>query len=124
MSAKNKELIQKINKAFSKGDIGFVLAHLTEDVKWNIVGLPVINGKDDFLNAMKMMEYAVRGFPDSTVKKIIAEGNYVVVESTGNIKSGIPYNPSYCDVYRLKDGKIQELSTYVVDITLNEDAKS
>ena len=118
MSAKNKKLIKKINEAFSKGDTEFVLDNLADNIRWNIVGLPTISGKGDFLKTMEMFE--LENFPDITVKNIIGEGDYVVVESTGTAvtKTGQPYNPAYCDVYLLKDGKIQELTTYVVDTTL------
>ena len=117
----NKKLIIRLNEAFSKGDTEFILNNLTDDIRWNIVGMPSINGKKDFLKAMQMME--LESFPDITINNVIAEGNYVVVESSGsaNTKTGKPYNPSYCDIYRVKDGKIQELTTYIVDITVNNE---
>ena len=118
MSAKNKELVEKINKAFSKGNTELVSVHLADNIRWNIVGMPTISGKNNFLNTMKMM--AIESFPDIVIKNIIAEGNYVVVESMGNDKTGGSYNTSYCDVYYFKNKKIHELTTYIVDITLNE----
>ena len=118
MSIKNKNLVKKINEALSKGNTEFVSVHLADDIRWNIVGMPTVSGKSEFLKTMKMM--VIESFPDITVKNIIAEGDYVVVESTGNAKTGESYNPSYCDVYHLKDEKIQELTTYIVDVTSNE----
>ncbi len=38
----------------------------------------------------------------------------------GTTKTGELNSPAYCDVYRLKGGKIEELTTYVVDTTLNK----
>ncbi len=67
---------------------------------------------------MEMME--IESFPDIEIKNIIAEGDYVVVESISNTQTGKLNNPAYCDIYRLKDGKIQELTTYVVDTSSNE----
>ena len=63
-------------------------------------------------------------FPADNVKNIIAEGEYVVVESTGKseTKTEISNSPAYCDIYRIKDEKIQELTTYVVDTALNSEA--
>lgn len=128
-STKNKELIKKINKAFLKGKVEFVLAHLDENIKWNIVGMPLVQGKNNFLETIEMMEAASDDCPDITVKNIIAEGEFVVVESSGNhsdkegeadhIKSFIP---SFCDIYHIKNGKIIELTTYIVDISSASDS--
>lgn len=115
MPANNKQILQMIMQAFSKHNKEFVLSHLAEDIKWNIVGMPVIEGKNNFLNAMKMLE--LESFTSVNIKNIIAEGEYVVVESESCIKynSGISDNTAHCDIYRFKDGKIHEVTTYAVD---------
>jgi ketosteroid isomerase-like protein len=113
MSTKNKELVKKINDALSKGNTEFVIAHLADDITWNIVGMPAVNGKSEFLKTMKMM--VIESFPDIAVKNIIAEGDYVVVESTGK-----NLDNSFCDIYHLKNEKIWELTTYIVDTSVNE----
>ena len=116
---KNKELLQMIMEAFSNNEMEFVLSHLADDVSWNIVGMPVIRGKREFLEALKTME--LENFTSVNIKNIIAEGNYVVVESvrkTGT-KTMTLNNPSYCDIYCITDGKIREITTYAVD-TSNE----
>ena len=117
MPAKNKELLQMIMEAFSNYNTGFVLAHLADNIKWNIVGMPVIRGKSEFLKAVKTME--LENFPSANVKNIIAEGEYVVVECAekNNIKAGISGAPAHCDIYRFKNGKINEVTTYAVDTT-------
>jgi len=125
MLLKNKELTKMITEAFFKGNTEFILPHLAEDIKWNIVGMPVIFGKSDVIKTMEMINPAFAGCPDLAVKNIIAEGDYVVVESSGNNYSSFvnrdtiekQCNPAYCDVYRFKNGKIQELTTYIVDTT-------
>jgi ketosteroid isomerase-like protein len=120
MSAKNKELVKKINEALSKGDFEFVSAHLADNVRWNIVGMPIVSGKNDFLETMKSI--IIEDFSAIAINNIIAEGDYVVVESrcNANAKTKESYNPSCCDIYHLTNGKIQDLTTYIVDITLNE----
>lgn len=115
MSEKNKELIQKINEAFAKGDVDVFSEYLSDDTRWNIIGISTIIGKSRIMNAMEMKE--LESLPVVTVKNVVAEGDSVVVESTGKAtrKVGPPYNASYCDVYRLKDGKIEEFTTYVIE---------
>ena len=79
MSEKNKELVKKINQSFLKGNAEEVSEYIDENIKWNIVGMPVINGKNNFIETMEMME--LENFPDIKIKNIIAEGDFVVVES-------------------------------------------
>jgi ketosteroid isomerase-like protein len=120
MPVENKKLIQKINEAFTSGNIDFVLAHLEENIKWNIIGMPAITGKNNFLKAVKMFELG--NFPSANIKNIIAEGEYIVVESTMETSDNVQTcSPAYCDIYRFRDGKIQELTTYVVDTAMNDD---
>ncbi len=114
MATTNKEIWQQINDAFENGDMKFYEAHLANDIHWNILGneKPII-GKKEFLEVMKMQD--LESFPEITITNIVAEGDYVVVESTGKatIKTGKQYNQTYCDIYQFKDGKIQNLTTYL-----------
>jgi uncharacterized protein len=47
--------------------------------------------------------------------RMIAEGDYVVVEARGKVttKSGKAYNNSYCYVCRLLNGKLVEITEYM-----------
>jgi len=108
---KNKMLIKNMNLALLKGNSVFVLVHLAEDFRWNIVGMPQVIVKKDFLETVTAL--ALQNFNIINITNIIAEEDYVVVESTGK-----PYTPSYCDIYRVREDKIQSLTTYVVDTSL------
>jgi ketosteroid isomerase-like protein len=116
MSAENKELIQRINKAFSEGNTEVLLENLADDACWNVIGITSIVGKKNI--AKEMQKHDFETTPVVTVKNIIAEGDAVMVESTGRAtrKTGIPYMALYRDVYRLKDGKIKEFTTYVIEV--------
>jgi ketosteroid isomerase-like protein len=50
-----------------------------------------------------------------TAERIIAEGNFVVVEARGDnlTKTGKPYCNRYCFVFRVCDGKLKELTEYL-----------
>lgn len=125
MSEKNKELIKKINAAFIKGKVERVAGYIDRNIRWNIVGMPQIKGKDDFIKTKEMM--LRESFPNIKIKNIVAEGDFVVVESADidesdtdkEIKSGKPFTPSYCDIYLIRNGKIYELTTYIVDVSVN-----
>ncbi len=122
MATINRALWQQINNAFENGDMNFYEAHLADDIRWNILGNKnPIKGKPEYLEVLKMQD--LESFPKVTIVNIIAEGDYVVVESTGKAttKKGKPYNQTYCDIYRFKDDKIQEVTTYL-DTAISKEA--
>ncbi len=120
MSAKNKNIVLGFMNEFIGGNESSFINYLTDDIRWNIVGMPPIRGKENFIQAMEMMDLwksslMKGGRTSAKVEKIIAEKEYVVVES-----SGLNHNSANCDIYRIINGKIGEVTTYLVDTTLNE----
>ncbi len=118
MSIKNKKIIERIIKEFTIKNNGFILELLADDIRWNIVGMPPISGKSNFISAFEMMELWQKSSTkiedashSCSIKNIIAEGDFVVVESKGAKND----SPAYCDIYHLRGGKIDELTTYIVD---------
>ncbi len=105
--------IKKISEEFAKGNLEFSAAYLADDIKWNILGNSSIIGKQQVLEVSKMSQ--LENFPVITIKNIIAEGNYVVIESTGKArtKSGKHYNQIYCDIFYFQNEKLQEITTYL-----------
>ena len=113
MKTTNGQLQIKISEKFAKGDFEFTDMYLADDIKWNILGETSIEGKEQVLEVSKMLQ--LEYFPVITIKNVIAEGNYVVIESTGEAttKNGKPYNQTYCDVFKFKEGQLKEVSTYL-----------
>ena len=112
MSANNKAIIAKANKAFEQNDVEALLALCTEDFKWTMVVSPAAVGK---AAVRKWMAQAPPELPKFTVDAVIADGVYVtcVGDMTMPEKGEVvPYG--YCDVWRLKDGKIVELKAFVI----------
>jgi ketosteroid isomerase-like protein len=114
MSVKNKELIEKVNAAFTKGDNEGFLSFCAEDVEWTMVGDKAVKGKDAIRKWMASMGNMEP--PKFTVNHIIAEGDFGMAygDMTMKDKDGkaVPY--SYCDIYRFRDNKIVELRSYVI----------
>jgi limonene-1,2-epoxide hydrolase len=119
MQVTNKELIRKINEAFSNGNVRSVSSYIDENIRWKIIGMPVICGKEDFIKMIEMM--ALECSSSAEIKNIIAEGDFVVVEGSciANNRSN-RINPSFCEIYLIQDGKIKELTSYIVDISAND----
>ncbi len=115
ISERNKEIVKKINKVFLKGNAETVSAFIDDNIKWNIVGMPVIEGKKEFLETLK--ELHLENFSSNKIKNIVAEGEFVVVESSGKMAGNY-----FCDIYQLKDEKIQGLTSYIVDTSSIESA--
>ena len=115
MSERNKHLIKRIMDAISRENGNFYLDHLAENMKWNIVGMPVIEGKKEVLESIK--ELHLENFNLSKIKNIVAEGEFVVVESIGKTTGNY-----FCDIYQIKYDKIQELTSYIVDTSSIESA--
>jgi ketosteroid isomerase-like protein len=116
MAETNKQIVEKINKAFEKNDPEAFLSYCTDNVVWNMVGEKTTNGKTEvreWLAQMKDMEP-----PKFTVDQFIAEGDSVACcgDMTMKDKDGTPGKYSYCDVYRFRNGKITELRSYVVKL--------
>ena len=116
----NKQLLKKISEEFARGNLEFSVAYLADDIKWKIAGSNPIIGKDQVLEVSKMLQ--LESFPVITINNVVAEGDYVVVESTGKAKTknGKPYNQTYCEVFRFNDEKLQEITTYLDTALSNE----
>ena len=123
MKTTNKQLLIKISEEFAKGNLEFAGAYLADNIKWNILGENTIVGKKEVLEVSKMSQ--LQSFPVITIKNVIAEENYVVIESSGKAKtkSGKSYNQSYCDIFKFENEMLQEITTYL-DTALSREADS
>ncbi|KAA0988774.1 nuclear transport factor 2 family protein [Dyadobacter aurulentus] len=114
MGTNNKLILEEANAAMTKGDYEGFLSFCTDDTVWTFVGEQTLRGKE-----------AVRAYmaetylepPKFMVKNLIAEGDFVT--ALGNIdlkdKDGKSTSYSYCDVWRFLDGKMAELTAFVIE---------
>ncbi len=120
MKTLSNQLLKKISEEFAKGNLEFTKAHLADDIKWNVLGENSILGKEQVLEVSKMSQ--LQSYPVITIKNVVAEGDYVVIEAAGKgtTRSGKPYNQTYCDVFRFKDETLEEITTYLDTALSNE----
>lgn len=113
MSDNNKAILEKANEAVSKGDNEGFLSFCTEDTEWTFVGDQTLKGKDA-VRAYMTKEYIEP--PKFKVEHLISEGD--LLTAVGQIsmkdKGGKVVDYSYCDVWRLRDGKLHELKAFVI----------
>ena len=119
----DKQLLKTVSEQFAKGNMGFVEPYLAADIRWNILGSGTVAGRDEVLEANKMAQ--LESFPRITIKNTVCEGDFVVVESTGEAQTrgGKPYNQAYCEVFRFANGQLHEVTTYL-DTALSIEALS
>lgn len=119
-AAENKQLMQNVFDALSKGNGQPFVESMADDVSWTVTGTTqwsrTYQGKQSVLT--ELVGPLFSHFADqyvNTAHRFIAEDDYVVVECRGNVttKKGLPYNNTYCWVCRFADGKLQELTEYM-----------
>jgi ketosteroid isomerase-like protein len=111
--SQDKQRRKDVSVQFAKGNMTFVEPHLAENIRWNVLGDGTVAGKAQVLEANRMAQ--LESFPRITVRNVIAEGDFVVVESSGEArtKGGKPYNQEYCEVFRFEREELQEVTTYL-----------
>jgi ketosteroid isomerase-like protein len=111
--SKNKEIVEKVNASFAKGGVEGFLSFCADDVVWTVVGNEIKKGKQAIREWLTWMETEP---PKFTVDNIIGEGDFVTAygDMTMKEKDGksVPY--AFCDIYRFRNGKIVELSSFVI----------
>ena len=111
----NKEIIRKVNKAFTEDDAETILSYLADDVTWIMPGTFSHSGKDAFRKEINNETFA--GPPAITVRTEIEEGDHVSVD--GEVKctkiNGDVFDAFFADFYRFENGKIKEMRSYVIE---------
>lgn len=115
MSAEtNKDLVKKVNASFINNDQESFIACCAEDVKWHM-NTHTVAGKDGIRNILK----------ENTAMCMEITVTDMIADESGAVCHGITYMQNtkgekmsalYCDVYRIENNMINELSSYIVDI--------
>jgi ketosteroid isomerase-like protein len=119
-ATENKQLMQQIFEELSKGNSEPFVASMADDFRWTVTGKTkwsrTYEGKHSVLvDLFGPLRARITDRIRTTAHRLIAEGDYVVVEARGNnvTKSGVPYNNSYCFVFRLSDNRLKEVTEYL-----------
>jgi len=119
-AADNKEIIRNMFAELSKGNSQAFLDQMADNVRFTIIGTTkysgTCNGKQKLVNkVLGPLSAQLEGGLTITPDNFIAEGDYVALQARGNsrTKSGGTYNNTYCQVFRLANGKVQEVTEYL-----------
>ena len=99
----------------------FVLrSAIADDARYTIIGTTkysgTFNGKQELINKLldpltAQLEGGIAVTPDN----LIADGDYVAMQAHGKARSknGRSYDNTYCHVFRIANGKVQEVTEYL-----------
>jgi uncharacterized protein (TIGR02246 family) len=121
MSARNKEIVEKVNAAFAENDVEGFLSFCADDFEFTMVGEKPRRGKEAVRQWMKSMGDMEP--PRISNVKTIAEGDAVASQGTMTMKDkgGKTVLYTYCDVYQFQDGKIVKLTAFVMKTETQQD---
>lgn len=117
--AETKEVVRRFYEAAARGDMESCLALLADDIRWTNIGTTRFSGT--FAGKQALLEQLLgplfaqlKAGIVPTIENLIAEGDVVVAQTTGTAEThdGVPYNNSYCQVMRIREGKIVEVKEY------------
>jgi len=119
-AAENKQLIRDMFAELSKGNAQAFLGNMADNVRFTIIGTTkfsgTFNGKQELVNkVLTPLTSQLEGGLTITVDNLIAEGDHVVMQGRGKstTKAGKSYNNTYCQVFRIANGKVQEITEYL-----------
>jgi uncharacterized protein len=110
----NKQVVAEYMQGFRESDHTKILSCLTDDVIWDIPEHAYLKGKEQFDKEIE--NDAFEGKPAITVTRLIEEDDIVVAEGAvqTKMKNGAVINLLFCDVFHFRDGKIKQLTSYLV----------
>lgn len=119
-AAENKQLIQTMFAELSKGNAEAFLGNMADNVRFTIIGTTkysgTFNGKQELISKLLApLTAQLEGGLTITPENFIADGDYVAMQARGKstTKTGKSYNNTYCQVFRIANGKVQEVTEYL-----------
>lgn len=116
----NKQLLQDIFAELGKGNPRPFVESMADDFSWTVTGTTKwsrrYEGKQAVLSELfGVLRTRIAGPVTTIAHRFIADGDYVAVEARGKNTTvdGRPYNNTYCFVFRLSRGKLQEVTEYL-----------
>ena len=111
----NKATVLKYMEGFNETDHEKILECLTDDVTWELPGQFNIRGKEAFDKEIENENFT--GSPSIKILRLIEENNIVIAEGSveAKMKNGDLLNIVFCDVFHMLNGKIQHLTSYLMN---------
>lgn len=119
-AVENKEIVKQVFSELAKGNSQPFIERMADEFSWTITGTTkwskTYHGKAAVISELFGALRSKLAPPITVVaERFIADEDYVVVEARGKntTRDGIPYNNSYCYVFRLAQGKLKQMTEYL-----------
>lgn len=111
----NKQVVQFYMQSFSEGNHSRILSCLCDDIIWTMPGFFKKIGKSEFDSEIENDNFT--GKPDITVNRLTEENDVVIAEGrvVAQMKNGETLDAVFCDVFVFENGKIKQLTSYVMN---------
>lgn len=118
-SDENRQVVVNFFGNISAGDLDAAIALMSDDISWTLTGTTPLSGtyaplsavQEDFLGPFAGL--VKDGHIEMDLLETIADGDRVVALLNGKAEGNFaPYNNRYCHVFRVKDGKIQDVTEF------------
>jgi hypothetical protein len=115
----NKNIVLNFYEAGARGDMDTCFALLSDDIVWTNIGSSRFSGT--YSGKQVLMEQLLgplfgqlKAGIASKIERLVAEDDIVVAQTSGTAETldGTPYNNTYCQVIRIADGRIAEVTEY------------
>jgi ketosteroid isomerase-like protein len=112
-----KRIVEAYFDGFRGGDHAAILACLTDDVVWHIVGFKTLRGKAEFDSEIENDRF--EGHPELTVDRLVEEGHSLVAlgSGLGRMREGGELRFAFCTAFELTDADaIAQVTSYIVPL--------
>lgn len=114
-NAPKKAFIRDFNIAFAENQTEKILASMSDDITWNMIGNTVLQGKEEVKKMLKTMEGEKA--TELILHTLITHGNTAAANGEMHFPS---VTIAFCDVYEFTghdaDAKIKTLTSYGIEL--------
>lgn len=112
--------LKKFNNAFIENDLNFIFDSVTNDVHWEMIGEPVINGKEALIEAMNKVKHSREMTLNINSMLITEDAAAVDGSMTMKDSDDVEKKYTFCDLYKFSssaENKIKEVRAFIIDVT-------
>ncbi|MDJ0569203.1 MAG: nuclear transport factor 2 family protein [Pleurocapsa sp. MO_192.B19] len=110
----NKKLVEDTYKAFSRGELQYIVDVCADEVSWSYYGFPRLpfvgdfQGKAGVKHFFESLRHTIKT-RDYEWNEFVIDGDQAVVLGSGKVEvksTGKEFEHNWCHVYNLKNGRI------------------